>query len=240
MTILKKTLVATTASFVALSGPAFAAAHAFDAGAARLDLANDQNGDGEVSDDELIRNNAFFDINGDGVIDATEREVAEDALEQTSGSMLERAMLEEMMAEMMGGAMIEFDAGAAQLDETLDTDGNGEITTDEIIDGNMAIFDTNGDGAIDAGERTRAEEAIESSATGSVDAMTTVGEGRNPALANFDVNRARLDQTNDQNGDGEVTDEEIIRMNRNLFDTNGNGAIDADEREIAEEILEQG
>lgn len=45
----------------------------------------------------------------------------------------------------------------ARLDLELDTDGNGEVTNDEIIEGYMDVFDTNGNGMIDADERGEAE-----------------------------------------------------------------------------------
>ena len=54
----------------------------------------------------------------------------------------------------------DFDAAGARLDLTLDTDGDGNVTDDEIIEGNMARFDTNGDGVIDVTERQQAEEEI--------------------------------------------------------------------------------
>ncbi|MEL6959813.1 MAG: hypothetical protein AAGL89_12765 [Pseudomonadota bacterium] len=55
----------------------------------------------------------------------------------------------------------------------------------------------------------------------------------------FDVEGAYLDLSNDMDGDGEVTMDEIIEMNMAVFDTDGNGAIDADERGEAEVLLMQ-
>ncbi|SLN60196.1 hypothetical protein [Pseudooctadecabacter jejudonensis] len=57
-------------------------------------------------------------------------------------------------------------------------------------------------------------------------------------FGDFDPNRAVLDPTMDQNDDGEITIDELIEMNMMVFDTDGNGAIDADERGEAEQFLE--
>lgn len=83
MKTLTKTFTAATVALLTLSGSAFAAAHAeFDADAARLDLTLDTNGDGEVTDDEIIEGNMeLFDTNGDGVLDVVERQEAEAMLE---------------------------------------------------------------------------------------------------------------------------------------------------------------
>lgn len=56
----------------------------------------------------------------------------------------------------------DFNVNAAKLDMSLDFNGDGDIDTDEIIRGNMAFFDTDGNGAIDADERDQAEIVIES------------------------------------------------------------------------------
>ncbi len=57
----------------------------------------------------------------------------------------------------------DFDVNAAKLDLTLDRDGDGEVSSDEIIEGNMDVFDIDGSGAIDAEERGLAEEHIAAS-----------------------------------------------------------------------------
>ncbi len=57
----------------------------------------------------------------------------------------------------------DFNVNAAKLDYTLDTDGNGTITDDEIIDGNVAAFDVDGSGRLDAEERGVAEIFVEQS-----------------------------------------------------------------------------
>lgn len=63
---------------MALGAPAFADGHALDLNAARLDTSMDQDGDGTVSDDELIRGNmAVFDTDNSGAINAVVRIAAE-------------------------------------------------------------------------------------------------------------------------------------------------------------------
>ncbi|WP_296417392.1 hypothetical protein [Pseudooctadecabacter sp.] len=138
----------------------------------------------------------------------------------------------------------EFDVNSARLDLSLDTDGDTEIDNDEIIDGNMAIFDLDGNGAIDADERGVAEQAIMSGGTIALDdsgmmmvEMVEVDTADTMEI-DFDVNAARLDPTNDLNDDGETTDDEIIRANEAVFDLDGDGTIDANEQGIAEQMLE--
>ena len=54
-------------------------------------------------------------------------------------------------------AITDFNVNFAKLDHSLDTDGNNDITVDEIIDGHVAEVDINDDGRIDAYERGLAE-----------------------------------------------------------------------------------
>ncbi|MGJ8611401.1 MAG: hypothetical protein ACSHW1_20065 [Yoonia sp.] len=80
MTLMKTSFAALTASMILVGGTAMADGHAaaFDADTARLDLTLDTNGDGDVSDLELIDGNvAVFDKDGDGVLNAQERGEAE-------------------------------------------------------------------------------------------------------------------------------------------------------------------
>ena len=58
---------------------------------------------------------------------------------------------------------IEFDVNKAQLDYSLDTDGDGRITDIEIIDGNVAAFDADGSGRLNAVERSVAEIYVDQS-----------------------------------------------------------------------------
>ncbi|WP_281982931.1 hypothetical protein [Thalassorhabdomicrobium marinisediminis] len=229
MTLLKKTLIATTATFIASTGAVWAEAHQLDVNAARLDTTLDTNGDGEVTDNEIIEGNvAFFDTNGNGVVDANERGVAKELL-MTSNSTIDLGM---MQAAGDAGLMIDFDVNAARLDATLDTNGDGEVSDDEIIEGNMALFDTDNNGMVDADERGRAEEALRTGSFAEVDAVRTGGSNGLPMI---DVRAARLDMTLDTNGDGEVSDSEIIEGNVAVFDMNGDGVLDAEERGIAEQ-----
>ena len=234
MTIFNKTIIATTVSFIALGGSAFAAGHELDLNTARLDMTLDTDGNGEITTDELIDGNmAFFDANNDGAIDAEERGMAEEAI--MSGAITIAPMND---SAAMAPAQISFNAAAARLDLSLDTDGNGAVSDDEIIEGNMAIFDTNNSGSIDAAERGVAEEVLRSgSANVSVDANGSAANVDNSAAANFDAQTARLDMTLDRNGDGEITDDEIIDGNEAVFDLNGDGVLDAEERGEAEVTL---
>ncbi|WP_158270810.1 hypothetical protein [Thalassorhabdomicrobium marinisediminis] len=230
MTLLKKTLIATTATMIASTGAVWAEAHQLDANAARLDATLDTDGDGEVSNDEIIEGNmAFFDTDGNGAIDADERGVAEEMLMTSNGTITV-----DMMQEASGsaGLMVDFDVNAARLDTTLDTNGDGEVSDDEIIEGNMALFDTDNNGMVDADERGRAEEALRTGSFAEVDAVRTGGSDGLPMI---DVRAARLDMTLDTNGDGEVSDSEIIEGNVAVFDMNGDGVLDAEERGIAEQ-----
>lgn len=75
---LNKTLVAVAATLVTLGGSAMADGHEFNAATARLDLTLDTNGNGDVSDVEIIRGNMdVFDTDSNGAIDADERAEAE-------------------------------------------------------------------------------------------------------------------------------------------------------------------
>jgi len=65
---------------------------------------------------------------------------------------------------------------------------------------------------------------------------TAFADGHSP-FGDFDVNAAILQPSTDQNGDGDVTMDEIINMNEEVFDLDGNGSIDADERGQAEIFL---
>lgn len=85
MTFLNKTIALASATLITAGSAAFAESHAsimdFDAEAARLDVSLDMDGDGEVSDEEIIRGNmAVFDLDGSGTIDAEEQAIAENAL----------------------------------------------------------------------------------------------------------------------------------------------------------------
>lgn len=53
-----------------------------------------------------------------------------------------------------------FNVDKARMDMTLDTNGDRDISDDELINGNVNVFDLNGDGIIDAEERGKAELAI--------------------------------------------------------------------------------
>ena len=55
----------------------------------------------------------------------------------------------------------DFNVNAAKLDWSLDTNGNQDISDREIIDGNVAVFDLNGDGRLDAQERGNARLHVE-------------------------------------------------------------------------------
>ena len=57
----------------------------------------------------------------------------------------------------------DFDVNAAKLNLTLDADGNGDVSDREIIDGNVAAFDTDGNGRLDAQERGVAEIFVDQS-----------------------------------------------------------------------------
>lgn len=137
----------------------------------------------------------------------------------------------------------EFDVNSARIDLSLDTDGDTEIDNDEIIDGNMAVFDLDGSGAIDANERGLAEQALMGSSIISLDdnGMMMMAEDAAAPDAmmeiDFDLNAARRDVTNDLNDDGDITDDEIIRANEEVFDLNGDGVVDANERGMADEML---
>ena len=237
MTILNKTFAATAATFLTLSGVAFADGHSseLNVGQARLDTALDTDGDGEVSDDEIIdANEAMFDVNGSGTIDASERNQAERLL--MTGSVITTEMA--MAAAVQSGMMVEFDVGSARLDTSLDTDGDGEVSDDEIIDGNEMLFDTDGSGTINASERNVAEQLLRTGgSTISIDASTMAGAEQSNAAVDFNVGQARLNTALDTNGDGEVDDNEIIDGNMGIFDTNNDGSIDASERSMAEEML---
>ncbi|MGJ8625044.1 MAG: hypothetical protein ACSHW1_20055 [Yoonia sp.] len=234
MTILNKAIIATTVSFIALGGAAFADGHELNLNAARLDTTLDRNGDGEVTDLEIIDGNmAFFDANGDGAIDAAERGHAEEMI--MSGATTIAPM---DTSDAMPRPMVEFDAAAARIDLSLDTDGDGEVSIDEIIDGNMAVFDTNNSGAIDAAEQGVAEEMLETgSATIAIDAGGSTAGVNMSAATDFNAQTARLDLTLDVNNDGEVDMDELIDGNVAVFDTDGNGTIDAEERGVAATTL---
>ncbi|WP_375281178.1 hypothetical protein [Pseudooctadecabacter sp.] len=137
----------------------------------------------------------------------------------------------------------EFDVNSARIDLSLDTDGDTEVDNDEIIDGNMEVFDLDGSGAIDANERGLAEQALMGSSIISLDdngMMMMAGEAAAPDAMmeiDFDLNAARRDVTNDLNDDGDITDDEIIRANEDVFDLNGDGVVDANERGMADEML---
>lgn len=133
-------------------------------------------------------------------------------------------------------AHAEFDINAARLDVSLDKNGDGEVSDDEIIDGNMAMFDTDASGAIDASERGMAEEMLMAGGTISDDAMGAQAATL-AMVEDFNVQAARLDVSLDKNGDGDITDDEIIDGNMDIFDTDKNGFIDADERGVADQAL---
>lgn len=84
---LMKTVAATAAlTLVGTAAMADAKFEDFDVNAAVLDPMTDMNRDGEVTIDEIIAmNEAAFDIDGDGVINAAERGEAEVFLENELG-----------------------------------------------------------------------------------------------------------------------------------------------------------
>jgi hypothetical protein len=234
MTIMKTTLAATAATFLTFGGAAFADSHSIDIGTARLDLSLDTNGDGEVDNDEIIDGNmAIFDSNGSGTLDAEERGVAEQML--TIGNTASDDMSTNDGADVM---QTDFNVGAARLDPSLDTNGDSAVDNDEIIDGNMALFDTNASGTIDAVERNVAEQLLSTGInTISVDATSDGSEATTSMAIDFDVQAARLMPSLDANGDGDVDDDEIINGNMAIFDSNGSGTLDAEERGVADEII---
>jgi hypothetical protein len=234
MTIMKTTLAATAATFLTFGGAAFADSHSIDIGTARLDISLDTNGDGEVDNDEIIDGNmAIFDSNGSGTLDAEERGVAEQML--TIGNTASDDMSTNDGADVM---QTDFNVGAARLDPSLDTNGDSAVDNDEIIDGNMALFDTNASGTIDAVERNVAEQLLSTGInTISVDATSDGSEATTSMAIDFDVQAARLMPSLDANGDGDVDDDEIINGNMAIFDSNGSGTLDAEERGVADEII---
>lgn len=59
-------------------------------------------------------------------------------------------------------AFEDFSVNRAILNPMTDMNDNGEVTVDEIISANEAVFDLDGDGVINAAERGEAEQWIES------------------------------------------------------------------------------
>ncbi len=57
----------------------------------------------------------------------------------------------------------DFNVNAAKLNYSLDTNGDQEVSDREIIDGNVAAFDLDGDGRLNAKERGIAEIHVEQS-----------------------------------------------------------------------------
>ena len=117
----------------------------------------------------------------------------------------------------------------------LDTNGDGEVDNDEIIAGNMGIFDNDGNGTLDAAKRGLADQMLMTGKTATGAMSTDAGAG--VMQVEFNVGAARLMPSLDTNGDGEVDDDEIIDGNMSVFDADGNGTIDAPERGLAEEFL---
>jgi hypothetical protein len=234
MNTLNKTLTAAAAALITSTGISFADGHTIDIDTARLDMSLDTNGDGEVDNDEMIAGNmAIFDTDGSGTLNAVERGVADDML--IEGNIAMGTVSTDDGADAM---QIEFNVGAARLMPSLDTNGDSEVDDNEIIDGNMALFDTNADGAIDADERGVAEQLLMTGGnTISVDAPMVDTATMTSIEIDFDAGAARLMPSLDTNGDGEVDDNEIIEGNMSVFDVDGSGAIDAEERGVAEEFL---
>lgn len=229
MTFLNKTLATVTASFIAVGGAAFADGHQLNVDTAYSNLALDTNGDAEVDMNEIIDGNvAFFDQNADGTLDARERGVAEQRV--MTGGIVDMVTAD-TTAMNMG---IEFDADAARLDMSLDTDNDGSVSDEEIIIANAALFDTDNNGALDADERGVIEQALMSSGNVIVDTSDMSG---NAPVIEFDVAIARADLSLDTNGDNDVSDRELIDGSLATFDTNGDGLLDAEERGVAEQIL---
>ena len=57
----------------------------------------------------------------------------------------------------------DFNVNAAKLNYSLDTNGDQDVSDREIIDGNVAAFDLDGDGRLNAKERGIAEIHVEQS-----------------------------------------------------------------------------
>jgi hypothetical protein len=194
----------------------------------------DTNGDGEVDNDEIIAGNmGIFDNDGNGTLDAAERGLADQML--MTGNTATGAISTDAGAGVM---QVEFNVGAARLMPSLDTNVDSEVDDDEIINGNMALFDTNTDGTIDAAERGVAEQFLSTEInTISVDVPMVDSAAMTSMETDFDAGAARLMPSLDTNGDGEVDDDEIIDGNMSVSDADGNGTIDAAERGLAEEFL---
>jgi len=71
-------------------------------------------------------------------------------------------------------------------------------------------------------------------------AVTVIGTASfaNAAFEEFNLNAAILNPTTDMNDDGDVTTDEIISMNEEVFDLDGDGVINAQERGAAEVLIE--
>ncbi|MEZ6112126.1 MAG: EF-hand domain-containing protein [Pirellulaceae bacterium] len=188
-------------------------------GVARADEAADKGGDLRA---QLMKR---FDKNGDGQLDESERAAAREAYLKQRGQ----------------GDAAGRPAGMPNREELLkrfDTDGDGRLSDDERTEAMQAMrrfrgpagnpaggapagmpsreeitkrFDKNGDGQLDEAERTEMRQAMQARF------RNGAGQGNGFGIAANQPPRNRLDR------------QQLVER----YDTNGNGRLDADEREKA-------
>jgi Ca2+-binding EF-hand superfamily protein len=174
-----------------------------------------------------------IDVDGDGVITTREMRKAVVALKRLDADGDGNLTLAEVspMGGPMGQAMGPPGGNpAAFVDQIFanDQNGDGVLAANELSDRLAPLLmgaDTNGDGSLDRAEVTAAMEK----ARGRLGGPAGVG--------GFDAERmSQMLMQGDRNGDGLLTPDEVSPQARRMLqgaDTNGDGAIDAQERQAA-------